>query len=160
MERTMVRAIRRKLKGSDEESNEESDEENDQENDEESCEEGNEENDEESDKESVPDLVENTGENSWWALFNQDNISDESLSYSDFQNFDSYDEDDMSDQSVVSRCYSDDKFQCPGCETRFDSLSSMIRHAEGNKCSANITQDPIKAFMSEVRRRMIEGELF
>ncbi|KAF5646597.1 hypothetical protein F25303_5408 [Fusarium sp. NRRL 25303] len=155
-------------------------------------------------------------EDAWDALFDQDNISDASLSYSDFQNFDNYDEDDMlddlreisswsskkntihcmtcwkkfrttsqmvehvetcdchsyinarsikratdrSDQSVVSRCYSDNKFQCPGCEARFESLSSLIRHAEGNKCSANVTPGPIKAFMTDVRWRMIEGELF
>ncbi|KAG5787415.1 hypothetical protein H9Q69_013522 [Fusarium xylarioides] len=152
---------------------------------------------------------------SWWALFDQDNMSDESLSYSDLQNFDNYDEDDMlddlreinswsskkntipcitcwkkfkttsqmvkhvetrgchsyinassikwaidrSNQSVVTRCYSDDKFQCPGCEASFNSLSSMIRHAEGDKCSAKVTRDPLKAFMTEVRWRMIEGEL-
>ncbi|KAF5541064.1 zinc finger domain-containing protein [Fusarium mexicanum] len=145
----------------------------------------------------------------WFALFDQDNISDESLSYSDFQNFDNYDEDDMlgdlreinswssdknkihcmtcwkkfrtssqmvehvemrechsyigprsikwaintSDQSVVSRCYSDDKFQCPGCEASFDSLSSLLRHAEGNKCSADASQGPLKAFMTEKHRK-------
>ncbi|KAF4498909.1 metalloregulatory (zinc-responsiveness transcriptional activator) [Fusarium agapanthi] len=155
-------------------------------------------------------------ENAWLALFDQGNISDESLSYSDFQKFDDYDEDDMlddlreinswssekntihcvtcwkmfrtssqmvehvemrechsyidarsikwaidaSDQSVVSRCYSDNKFQCPGCEARFDSLSSLIRHAEGNKCNSDVSQGPLKAFMTEVRWRMIEAELF
>ncbi|KAF5647630.1 uncharacterized protein FTJAE_1686 [Fusarium tjaetaba] len=160
-----------------------------------------------------------THEDAWWALFDQDNISDESLSYSDFQNFDNYDEDDMlddlrqinswsskkknmipcmtcwkkfkttsqmvehvetrechsymaahsikwavlrSDQSVVSGCYSDRnrKFQCPDCEARFDSLSSLLRHAEGNKCRADVAQGSIKAFMTEVKWRMIEGELY
>lgn len=155
-------------------------------------------------------------EDTWLSLFDQDNISEESLSYSDFQNFDNYDEDDMlndlreinswsskknkiscitcwkkfrtssqmmehvemrechsyidarsikwaidtSDQSVVSRCYSDGKFQCPSCEARFDSLSSLIRHAEGDKCSAEVSRGPLKAFVTEVRWRMIEGEHF
>ncbi|KAF5571535.1 hypothetical protein FPHYL_281 [Fusarium phyllophilum] len=132
---------------------------------------------------------------SWWALFDQDNMSDESLSYSDFQNFDNYDEDDMlndlreinswsskkntipcitcwkkfrttsqmvkhvetrgchsyinassikwaidrSDHRVVSRCYSDDKFQCPGCEARFDSLSSLLDHNPQLKVIRDLT---------------------
>ncbi|KAF5604868.1 zinc finger domain-containing protein [Fusarium pseudocircinatum] len=152
----------------------------------------------------------------WFALFDQDNISDESLSYSDFQNFDNYDEDDMlddlrqinsrsskkntihcmtcwrkfrttsqmvehvemgechsyistrsikwaigsCDRSVVSRCYSDTKFQCSSCEARFDPLSSLGRHVEGNKCHADVTRGPLKAFITEVRWRMIGGELF
>ncbi|KAF5720478.1 hypothetical protein FMUND_4300 [Fusarium mundagurra] len=160
---------------------------------------------------------EKTHEDAWWALFDKYNISGESISYSDFRNFDNYNENDMlddlrqinswsskkknmipcitcwkkfkttsqmvehvemrechsyiaahsikwavhrSDQSVVSRCYSDDKFQCPGCEARFDCLSSLLRHAEGNKCRADVAQGPIKAFMTEVRWRMVEGEIF
>ncbi|KAG9508113.1 hypothetical protein J7337_001674 [Fusarium musae] len=157
-----------------------------------------------------------THEDAWWALFDKYNISDESISYSDFQNFDDYNEDDMlddlrqinswsskkenmvpcitcwkkfrtssqmvehvemrechsyiaahsikwavhrSDQSVVSGCYSDGKFQCPDCEARFDRLSSLLRHAERNECHADVAQGPIKAFMKEMKWRMIEGEL-
>ncbi|KAF4956025.1 hypothetical protein FGADI_4198 [Fusarium gaditjirri] len=148
---------------------------------------------------------EKTHADTWWSLFGQDNVSDVSLSYSEFQDFDNYDEDDMlsdlreinswsskkntipcitcwkkfktssqmvdhveigkfhssidarsikwaiemSDQSVVSKCYSEDKFQCPGCEATFSSLSSLIFHAEGTKCDADIAEAPLKSFMSE-----------
>ncbi|KAF5628798.1 zinc finger domain protein [Fusarium sp. NRRL 52700] len=75
-----------------------------------------------------------------------DNISEESLSYSDFQNFDNYDQDDMLDDLRQINSWSSERntIHCMTCWKKFRTTSQIVEHVEMRECHSYINTRSIK----------------
>jgi hypothetical protein len=48
----------------------------------------------------------------------------------------------------------DYEFKCPTCDKRFDYMSSLFKHAEGDFCDEDPTSGPLPEFLRYIERRV------
>ncbi|KAH7269252.1 uncharacterized protein BKA55DRAFT_548128 [Fusarium redolens] len=84
----------------------------------------------------------------WWDLFDEANVSEVSLTYSEFEDYDNYDEDDMYDDLMEitanqNSWRSKNKIHCITCWKKFKTSSEMMNHMEMGKCHSYLDRSSI-----------------
>ncbi|KAF4338685.1 zinc finger domain protein [Fusarium beomiforme] len=87
--------------------------------------------------------------NTWWSLFDEDNLSDVSLTYSEFEN----DGEDMFDDFMETlnkdEQFRSGKINCITCWKKFKTTSRMMDHVEAGKCHSHIDRKDIESVIKK-----------
>ncbi|KAF9779363.1 hypothetical protein IL306_001908 [Fusarium sp. DS 682] len=81
--------------------------------------------------------------NTWWSLFDEDNVSDVSLTYSEFENDGEDMYDDFMEMMDNDRKWRSGKIKCITCWKKFKKTSDMIGHVEMGECHSYIDRKDI-----------------